>query len=325
MRRTECRRLSAESGFWKTICRRRELPRVRFWNRGASAVPSRTTEPVVGSTRPSSARASVVLPTRTRRPGPSVSPGQTRAVTSTRAWISLPCWLEGLPELVELDQRGRRAVDDGELEVEPARGNVCARSWYQQRAVAVAEQARAPARRWAALVGERTAVDEDAAGQLAPSCGRKPGIVSSRPWSFADAAARDAAEQADGVRVPRVLEHGLDGPLLDEPARVEDADAVTHLRDRAEVVADEEHRGIELRLELGDEVEDLGLDRRVEAGRRLVEDQERGILGERHRDHDPLLHAARELMRVAPHHGAHVRDLHLARAAWARSRPRASP
>ena len=68
---------------------------------------------------------------------------------------------------------------------------------------------------------------------------------------------------------------------------------------------------LELRLELCDEVEDLRLDRRVEAGRGLVEDQERGILGERHRDHDALLHAAGELVRVAAHHGADVRDLHL--------------
>ena len=57
--------------------------------------------------------------------------------------------------------------------------------------------------------------------------------------------------------------------------------------------------GVELRLQVRDEVEHLGLDRRVEPGRRLVEDEERGILRERHRDHDALLHAARELVRVA--------------------------
>ena len=33
-----------------------------------------------------------------------------------------------------------------------------------------------------------------------------------------------------------------------------------------------------------------GLDGRVEARRRLVEDEERRVLGKRHRDHDPLLH-----------------------------------
>ena len=58
----------------------------------------------------------------------------------------------------------------------------------------------------------------------------------------------------------------------------------------------------ELGLQLCDEVEHLGLDRRVEAGRGLVEDQERGVFRQRHRDHDPLLHAARELVWVAVHH-----------------------
>ena len=163
----------------------------------------------------------------------------------------------------------------------------------------------------AALVRERAAVDEHAPGELDAELRQEAGDRVEPAVVLADAAARDAAEQTDGVGVPRVLEHRLDGTLLDEPAGVEDADAVAHLRDRAEVVADEEHRGLELRLELGDEVEDLRLDRRVEAGRRLVEDQERGILGERHRDHDPLLHAAGELMRVAAHHAS--------------SRPRSAP
>ena len=43
------------------------------------------------------------------------------------------------------------------------------------------------------------------------------------------------------------------------------------------------------------------------ARRRLVEDQQRRILRERHRDHDPLLHPARELMRIAAHHASRDR------------------
>ena len=73
----------------------------------------------------------------------------------------------------------------------------------------------------------------------------------------------------------------------------------------------------------GHEVEHLGLDRRVEAGRRLVEDQQRGVRRERHRDHDALLHAAGELMRVAAHDRAGIGDLHaLERLARALGRPR---
>ncbi len=111
--------------------------------------------------------------------------------------------------------------------------------------------------------------------------------------------------------MPRLVQHLLDGSLLDEPARVEDADLLAHLRDHPEVVADEQHRGVELGLQAGDEVEHLRFDGRVESGRRLVEDQQRRVLRERHRDHDALLHPAGQLMRIAVHDGARIGDLHL--------------
>ncbi len=47
-----------------------------------------------------------------------------------------------------------------------------------------------------------------------------------------------------------------------------------------------------------DEAEDLRLRRHVERGGRLVGDQERRVVDERHRDHHALAHAARELVRV---------------------------
>ena len=49
--------------------------------------------------------------------------------------------------------------------------------------------------------------------------------------------------------------------------------------------------------ELADEVEDARLDRRVEAGRRLVEDEQLRVGGEGHGDDDALLHPARQLVR----------------------------
>ena len=48
-----------------------------------------------------------------------------------------------------------------------------------------------------------------------------------------------------------------------------------------------------------DEVEDARLDRRVEPGRRLVEDEQLRVRGERDGDDDALLHPARELVRIA--------------------------
>ena len=50
--------------------------------------------------------------------------------------------------------------------------------------------------------------------------------------------------------------------------------------------------------QLAQEVEDAGLDRHVERGRRLVRDQDARVAGERHRDHHALPHPARELVRV---------------------------
>ena len=47
-----------------------------------------------------------------------------------------------------------------------------------------------------------------------------------------------------------------------------------------------------------DQIEDLGLDRDVERRRRLVGDQQLRLVGERHRDHHALAHAAGELVRI---------------------------
>ena len=52
------------------------------------------------------------------------------------------------------------------------------------------------------------------------------------------------------------------------------------------------------RLRLGHELQDLRLDGHVQRGRRLVGEEEPGIAGERHGDHDALAHAAGELVRV---------------------------
>ena len=70
--------------------------------------------------------------------------------------------------------------------------------------------------------------------------------------------------------------------------------------------------GAELLAQHRHELEHLRLDGGVQAGGRLVEDQQRRVLGQRHGDDDALLHAARELVRVAPHDAVRVGDLHLA-------------
>ena len=65
---------------------------------------------------------------------------------------------------------------------------------------------------------------------------------------------------------------------LDDLAIGHDADPVGHLPHDAEIVGDEQHRHVELGLELEQQVEDLRLDRHVERGRRLVGDERSGSL-----------------------------------------------
>jgi len=77
-------------------------------------------------------------------------------------------------------------------------------------------------------------------------------------------------------------------------------------------MADEKHRGVELGPEPGYQVEHLGLDRRVQRGRRLVEDEQRRLGGQRHGDDGALRHPAGELVRIPVHHPTRVGDLDLA-------------
>ena len=155
-----------------------------------------------------------------------------------------------------------------------------------------------------AAIGEHAAFEPRAETRQEPRDRVEPAVV------LPDAAAGYAAQQADRVRMARILQHGADGALLHQAAGVEDAHAVAHLRDHTEVVADEQHRRMELRLQRRDEIEDISLDRGIESCSGLVEDQQGRILREGHRDHDPLLHAARELVRVAAHHARWICNLH---------------
>ena len=88
-------------------------------------------------------------------------------------------------------------------------------------------------------------------------------------------------------------------PDLHDLAEVHHGDAVGDVSDDREVVRDEEVREPELVLELDEQVDDLRLDRDVERGDRLVEDQHLRVQRERAGDADPLALAARELVRKA--------------------------
>ena len=88
------------------------------------------------------------------------------------------------------------------------------------------------------------------------------------------------------------------GAALDHLAGIHHRDAVGDARDDAEIVGDQDHRHAELALQVGEQTQDLRLDRDVERGRRLVGDDQVGIAHQRHRDHHALAQPARELMRI---------------------------
>ena len=81
--------------------------------------------------------------------------------------------------------------------------------------------------------------------------------------------------------------------------------------DHAEIVGDQHDRHAEIALELQQKVEDLRLHGDVERGGRLVGDQELRLAQQRDRDHHPLAHAARELVRVQVEPASCGRDAYL--------------
>ncbi len=103
-------------------------------------------------------------------------------------------------------------------------------------------------------------------------------------------------QQLHGVRVPRTAEDGMDVAVLDDLARVHDHDAVRHLRDHSQVVRDDHDRGAQVPLQPAHQLQDLRLDRDIQRRCRLVRDQEAGVAGEGHGDHDALPHPAGELV-----------------------------
>jgi hypothetical protein len=87
---------------------------------------------------------------------------------------------------------------------------------------------------------------------------------------------------------------------------------VRDLGDDAEIVRDEEHAGSVARLQVADQRKNLRLRGDVERGSGLIGDQQHRVEHQRHRDHDALALAARQLVRVGRHHSLGIRQPHLA-------------
>ena len=94
------------------------------------------------------------------------------------------------------------------------------------------------------------------------------------------------------------IEDLLDRTFLDDPARVHHDDPLAEAGDQSHVVRDQNDGGSHLAIELLEQLDDLRLHGDVEGGGGFVGDQQFRFVGQAHRDHGPLPHAPRELVRV---------------------------
>ena len=109
---------------------------------------------------------------------------------------------------------------------------------------------------------------------------------------------RQGIDQALRVGMARRGEDRSGRLRLDDAAGIHHGDPPAHVGDQPEIVADHQDGGALGGAQLGHQVDDLGLHRDVERRGRLVGDQQLGPAGQRNGDHDPLAHAAGELVRI---------------------------
>jgi hypothetical protein len=121
----------------------------------------------------------------------------------------------------------------------------------------------------------------------------------------------DRLDEAARVRMGRAVVERFTRALLDDAACVHDRHAARQRSHDGQVVAHVEGRDPVHAAEVADSVEDVRLRRDVEPGRGLVEDDHAGPAREGHRQADPLLLPARELVRIAGEETIVPREQHL--------------
>ena len=96
----------------------------------------------------------------------------------------------------------------------------------------------------------------------------------------------------------RTLEDCLGRSRFESLRPIHDEGAVGDFGNDAHVMGDEEDRHLLFPLQFLDQVQDLRLNGHVERRGRLVRNEQLRTARERHGDHDPLEHSARELVRI---------------------------
>ena len=100
------------------------------------------------------------------------------------------------------------------------------------------------------------------------------GTVAGNRFEFLAHQLRRSAQQPGRVRMPRTLEHFARGAFLDNAPGVRDRDAVSHLRDHAQIVRDKKQRQAEIVPQARQQFENLFLHGDIERRRGLVGDEQ---------------------------------------------------
>ena len=111
---------------------------------------------------------------------------------------------------------------------------------------------------------------------------------------------RRSGEKALSVRMLRREENVLRRTFFNDASGVHDGDTIGDLGNDTKVVSDEEKSEFHFAAELVEQFEDLFLHRDIESGGGLIGDEQSGIGGESHGDHNALTKSAGELMRKLP-------------------------
>nr|GFD31762.1 hypothetical protein [Tanacetum cinerariifolium] len=111
-------------------------------------------------------------------------------------------------------------------------------------------------------------------------------------------AVRLGIDQQAAVCVLRVAEQGMTVGLFDDFAGTHHADPLCDAPDQIEVVADQQQRHPQPRLQRFQQLQDLYLHGHVQRGGGLVSNQQVGFVGQRHGNHHPLPLTSGQLMGI---------------------------
>src|SRR5262252_313748 len=318
------------NGSWKMICTWRRMRRMRDPESRVSSWPLNTTRPAVAGWSWVMTRASVDLPQPDSPTSPSVSPLRTSKLTpSTARTTSPPAPPTGKYLYTSSTRRMTGSMAGCALvpadastaigrllEVRAGLQLLCGlagdgdRLQLLRRLLGHVPHQHPAARHLvlpdlrerglllrAAVLAERAAGVELAARRQADQV-RRQTRDADQPSAADRVDTGHGAEQRPRVRMLRALEYLPDRAFLDDPTGVHHDHAGADAGDQRHVVSDEHDRGAQLAVELLEQRDDLRLDGHVQGRGGLVRDQQAGLVGQTHRDHRPLTHAARELVRV---------------------------